>query len=729
MNIPLKAKPVVLHLVLAAVVIGALLAGLAVQAAWPERRWMNMQLHSAMEALGGLAAIVMAFVLLQRRQEPGGDTSSRLALGFLGMGLLEEFHAVAPLGNGSVLVRSVASLVGSIGFALVWLPESRWSRWTWMPWAVTSGCLAFGLWSLAFPDQLPQMIQAGKYTATAIAPKSLACVLFIAGAVGFLRDFHRSGKSEDYLFAGMALMFGAAELIFTSSIWDSGWWFWHTLRFLTYLLVLGYMSHGYLQMTHELRRNEAYLAQAQRLTRVGSWAWDPSETHNYYSGQVFNIFGLDPAKGTPTRADFLGLYHSEDRAFVEEAEKQLVSEGTAYDIKYRIVRPDGELRWIREVGTPVYEQEVVTGYIGACLDVTEQEQMTQELACEHDRLRLSLEQITELKDKLAKEKLYLEDEIRTAYNFEEIIGESAALKRILKQVETVAPTDSTVLIMGETGTGKELIARAIHNLSKRRERTFVKINCAAIPMGLLESELFGHERGAFTGAIAQKLGRFELAHQGTLFLDEVGDIPLELQSKLLRVLQEQEFERLGSTRTTSVDVRLVAATNQDLAQLVADKQFRSDLYYRLNVFPVVAPPLRDRSEDIPLLVRYFAQKYAQRMNKEIRTIPTEVMNSLTQYPWPGNIRELENFIERSVILSPGPDLHVPLSELKRSLETQHVGSAGTKTLEEAEREHILKVLEETLWVVSGPSGAATRLGMRRTTLQARMQKLGIMRRS
>jgi formate hydrogenlyase transcriptional activator len=303
------------------------------------------------------------------------------------------------------------------------------------------------------------------------------------------------------------------------------------------------------------------------------------------------------------------------------------------------------------------------------------------------------------------------------------------LKRILKQVETVAPTDSTVLIMGETGTGKELIARAIHNLSMRRERTFVKINCAAIPMGLLESELFGHERGAFTGAIAQKLGRFELAHQGTLFLDEVGDIPLELQSKLLRVLQEQEFERLGSTRTTSVDVRLVAATNQDLAQLVADKQFRSDLYYRLNVFPVVAPPLRDRSEDIPLLVRYFAQKYAQRMNKEIRTIPTEVMNSLTQYPWPGNIRELENFIERSVILSPGTDLHVPLSELKRSLETQHVGSAGTKTLEEAEREHILKVLEETMWVVSGPSGAATRLGMRRTTLQARMQKLGITRRS
>src|SRR5712692_5958642 len=295
------------------------------------------------------------------------------------------------------------------------------------------------------------------------------------------------------------------------------------------------------ELKDKLTREEAYLTQAQRLTGVGSWAWDPSETHNYYSREVFNIFGLDPAKGNPTLADFVRIYHPEDRNFVEEAEKQLVAERRGYDIKYRIVRPNGELRWIREVGTPVYEKEVVTGYIGACLDVTEQEHMTQELAREHDRLRLSLEEITELKDKLAKEKLYLEDEIRTESNFEEIIGESAALRRILKQVETVAPTDSAVLIQGETGTGKELIARAIHNLSKRRERTFVKMNCAAIPTGLLESELFGHERGAFTGAIAQKVGRFELAHGGTLFLDEVGDVPLELQSKLLRVLQEQEF--------------------------------------------------------------------------------------------------------------------------------------------------------------------------------------------
>ena len=339
---------------------------------------------------------------------------------------------------------------------------------------------------------------------------------------------------------------------------------------------------------------------------------------------------------------------------------------------------------------------------------------------------LAFREIDDLKKKLAEEKLYLEDEIRTEYNFEEIIGESAALKRILKQVETVAPTDSTALIQGETGTGKELIARAIHNLSKRRERTFVKMNCAAIPTGLLESELFGHERGAFTGAIAQKVGRFELAHQGTLFLDEVGDIPLELQSKLLRVLQEQEFERLGSNRTIRVDVRLVAATNRDLAHMVAEKQFRSDLYYRFNVFPIVSPPLRDRPEDIPVLVRYFAQKHARRMNKRIETIPAEAMATLSKYHWPGNIRELENLIERSVILSHGPDLHVPLGELKAPATAAPNGGA---TLEVAEREHILRVLRETNWVIGGLSGAAARLGMKRTTLQSKMRKLRIARQS
>ena len=274
---------------------------------------------------------------------------------------------------------------------------------------------------------------------------------------------------------------------------------------------------------------------------------------------------------------------------------------------------------------------------------------------------LAFQEIAELKNKLAQEKLYLEDEIRSEMNFDEIVGESASLRAVLKQVETVAPTDSTVLITGETGTGKELIARAIHNLSPRRERTFVKVNCAAIPTGLLESELFGHERGAFTGAIAQRIGRFELAHGGTIFLDEVGDIPLELQPKLLRVLQEQEFERLGSTHTTRVDVRLVAATNRDLSEMVAARTFRSDLYYRLRVFPLLMPPLRERQEDIPALVRYFVEKYARRMNRMVETIPAETLDLLVRYPWPGNIRELENLIERAVIVSPGPVLRVPLS--------------------------------------------------------------------
>jgi formate hydrogenlyase transcriptional activator len=339
---------------------------------------------------------------------------------------------------------------------------------------------------------------------------------------------------------------------------------------------------------------------------------------------------------------------------------------------------------------------------------------------------LAFRQIADLQEKLNTERLYLEDEIRTEHNFEEIVGQSAALKQVLKQVEIVAPTDSTVLIQGETGTGKELVARAIHNLSGRRGRTFVKLNCAAIPTGLLESELFGHEKGAFTGAIAQRIGRFELAHGGTLFLDEVGDIPLELQSKLLRVLQEQEFERLGSTRTVRVDVRLVAATNRDLVAMVADREFRSDLYYRLNVFPIVNPPLRERQEDIGPLVRYFTQKFARRMNKRIDSIPAEAMAQLSRYHWPGNIRELENLIERAVIVSRGGTLDVPVAELRQHEHTAAApGPRRVATLEDAEREHIRQALEAANWQVGGASGAAARLGMKRTTLQSKMAKLGI----
>jgi formate hydrogenlyase transcriptional activator len=356
---------------------------------------------------------------------------------------------------------------------------------------------------------------------------------------------------------------------------------------------------------------------------------------------------------------------------------------------------------------------------------------------------LAFQEIEALKDKLAKENAYLEEEARTHDNFGEVVGDSVALRRVLKQVETVAPTGSTVLVLGETGTGKELIARALHDLSSRQGRAFVKLNCAAIPTGLLESELFGHEKGAFTGAIAQKLGRFELAHQGTLFLDEVGDIPPELQPKLLRVLQEQEFERLGGTKTTKVDVRLVAATHRNLAKMVADGCFRQDLYYRLNVFPVVLPPLRERPEDIPRLVRHFTQQFARRMGRRIETIPSAVLDALVRYTWPGNVRELQNIIERAVILSPGHTLQVSLSDLRCDEERGESDDGGRNathrsslnphpskeavTLVDAEREHILGALRETGWVLGGPEGAAARLGMKRSTLYKKMKKLGISR--
>jgi formate hydrogenlyase transcriptional activator len=316
------------------------------------------------------------------------------------------------------------------------------------------------------------------------------------------------------------------------------------------------------------------------------------------------------------------------------------------------------------------------------------------------------------------------DQDRTSRRFEQIIGMSPALEAVLEQVEQVAPTDSTVLIQGETGTGKELIARATHNLSSRCGRPFIKLNCAAIPFDLLESELFGHEKGAFTGAIAQKIGRFEMADKGTLFLDEVGDIPPGLQPKLLRVLQEQEFERLGSNRTHQVDVRLVAATNRNLIDMVKRNEFRSDLYYRLNVFPVPLPPLRARRDDIPVLVEHFVEIYARRMGKEIDQISPETMSELTSYAWPGNIRELQNFIERSVILSSGNVLKAPFASLKAAATTE---AQEAVTLEEAERDHIRKTLDQTRWVVSGPNGAAARLGIKRSTLYFRMQKLGISR--
>ena len=358
---------------------------------------------------------------------------------------------------------------------------------------------------------------------------------------------------------------------------------------------------------------------------------------------------------------------------------------------------------------------------------------------------LAYQEISELKDKLAQEKPYLEEEIRTDSGFERIIGKSAALKRVLQMVETVAPSDSTVLLLGETGTGKELIARAIRDRSRRKDRTFVKLNCAAIPTGLLESELSGHEKGAFTGAIAQKVGRLELADQGTLFLDEVGDIPIEIQPKLLRVLQELEFERLGSTHTRKVNVRLVAATNRDLQKMIADREFRSDLFYRLNVFPIRIRSLRERREDIPMLVSFFAQKFAKQLQKQIESVPSVAMKALTAWEWPGNIRELENFIERAVILTRGKALEAPLTELRKT-ETETAAdasvdrknrtarkanssrsnvNAGAEEYERKQREEIIDALNECKGRVGGSDGAATRLGINRTTLLYRMRKLGI----
>jgi formate hydrogenlyase transcriptional activator len=336
---------------------------------------------------------------------------------------------------------------------------------------------------------------------------------------------------------------------------------------------------------------------------------------------------------------------------------------------------------------------------------------------------LAFGEIASLKDRLARENIYLEEEIRGAQHFGEIVGESRALKRILSQVGTVAATDSTVLLLGETGTGKELIARAIHVASERRNRSLVTVNCATSPAGLLESEWFGHERGAFTGALAQKIGRFELAHQGTLFLDEIGDVPLELQSKLLRALQEREIERLGSPRTIRVDFRLIAATNRDLEEMVAKREFRSDLYYRLNVFPIRIPPLRERREDIPLLVRYFAQRFAKRLRRPIESVSRESMEMLCRWSWPGNVRELQNVIERAVILSQGTALTVPRSEF----ESPSPPTSSPVTLEDAERDHILRALEQTGWVIGGAHGAAARLGVKRTSLVSTMRRLGIAR--
>lgn len=408
------------------------------------------------------------------------------------------------------------------------------------------------------------------------------------------------------------------------------------------------------------------------------------------------------------------------QGFEAEITRNLLAEGLRSLCCVPLLRPNGPL------GVLVLGSTRKDAFHPDDLNLLNQVAAQFAVALENHRV---VAEIEALKERLAEEKKYLEGDLRSQGLFEEIIGDSPALKQVLDQVTIVAPSEATVLILGETGTGKELIARALHRMSRRKDAPFIKLNCAAIPTGLLESELFGHERGAFTGAISQKIGRMELADRGTLFLDEVGEIPIELHLKLLRVLQDHEFERLGSNRTIKVNLRLVAATNRDLAKGMAQHEFRSDLFYRLSVFPIRVPPLRERREDIPLLVRYFVRKFAVRMDRLIETIPKETMKMLTAWPWPGNIRELENLMERSVILSDGNALHVPLTEMRTDSRPPVSGSdpSSDQSLDSAEREHILRVLCETAGMLSGPDGAARRLGLKRTTLQSKMQRLRITR--
>ncbi|HUN61252.1 MAG TPA: sigma 54-interacting transcriptional regulator [Candidatus Sulfotelmatobacter sp.] len=475
-----------------------------------------------------------------------------------------------------------------------------------------------------------------------------------------------------------------------------------------------------------LRRSEAYLAEGQRLSHTGSWARCINTGDIFFSAESLRIFGLDPSTKM-TLETLLGRIHPEDRPNFEETIRKATATSSDFEIDYRIIRDDGSVRHLHVLGHPVKNAAGnLSEFVGTLVDITEQVQSRK-------ALEDAFTEISRLKDQLFAENVALRQEIDETSMFEEIVGKSAALQNVLKEIETVGPTDSTVLIHGETGTGKELIARAIHNLSARRPNAFVKVNCAAIPTGLLESELFGHEKGAFTGAINQRIGRFELAQHGTVFLDEIGEIPLELQPKLLRVLQEREFERLGSSRTLRTDARLIAATNRDLSDMVAEQKFRSDLFYRLNVFPIHVPALRERPEDIPVLVRHFTELFSRRMNKAIHTIPAETMSALIRYDWPGNVRELQNVIERAVILSSHGTLRIPAAELKpekKSLPTAQnttvaVPRRTRATVPTLSREQVVEALRKAGGRVGGTNGAAVQLGLKRTTFIAQMKKLGI----
>jgi PAS domain S-box-containing protein len=480
------------------------------------------------------------------------------------------------------------------------------------------------------------------------------------------------------------------------------------------------------QAEEALKRSEAYLSEGQRLSHTGSWARSVSTGDVYMSQESFRIFGLDPTTKM-TLETILSRVHPDDRSSFAENVRRGIREACDYEDRYRIIREDGSIRHIHVLAHPVKNAAGnLVEFVGTHMDVTEQH-------LSRKALEDALAEINSLKEQLLQENVALRQEIEETSMFEEIVGKSSALHKVLKELETVGPTDSTVLIYGETGTGKELIARAIHNLSSRRANAFVKVNCAAIPTGLLESELFGHEKGAFTGAISQRIGRFELANHGTVSLDEIGEVPLELQPKLLRVLQEREFERLGNSRTQNTDARLIAATNRDLSEMVAEQKFRSDLFYRLNVFPLCVPALRERPEDVPLLVRHFAELFSRRIGKAIHTIPPETMNALMRYDWPGNVRELQNVIERAVILSRRGVLRVSIAELNatghaapRSKEpVMKTRKRSRVSVPPLNRDQVLQALHESGGRVGGADGAAARLGLKRTTLIAHLKRLAI----
>jgi formate hydrogenlyase transcriptional activator len=468
------------------------------------------------------------------------------------------------------------------------------------------------------------------------------------------------------------------------------------------------------EIENALRKSENSLAEAQRIAHIGNWDWDIENNILYWSDEVYRIFGLKPQEFGATYEAFLASIHPHDRKPVMDAVNQsLADPESVYSITHRVIRRDGGERFVHERGEVTFnEKGNPVRMIGTVHDITERVQM-------EEKLTQQLEEIKILKSRLEKENIYLREEIKLQYKHEEIIGQSHGIKKVLKQIEQVAPTDSAVLIMGETGCGKERIARAIHNLSKRKDRVMTIVNCASLPPALVESELFGREKGAYTGALSRQIGRFELADNSTILLDEIGELTSEIQAKLLRVLESGEFERLGSPKSIRVDVRVIAATNRNLTEEVKKGNFREDLFYRLNVFPIEIPPLRERKEDIPLLVRAFIYEFTTKMGKRIQTIPRKTMELLMSYSWPGNIRELRNVIEHAVIISTDEILQVRLPE------ELMVTATGFQTLNQNEYQYITKILEKTNWRIKGKGGAAERLGLKPSSLYSRMKKLGI----